>query len=200
LHASSAAEARRRGRAALAGHTADEETARSLLHDEAPRVRAAAVGALVRMGRFTAELSEQVVADPSPVVRRSLCELSSSIGSSISARYGRLLHDEDPSVVEAACFAAGETGDTSELGALVEIAGTHPDPLCRESAVAALGALGHPAGLPAILGATRDRPAVRRRAVIALAPFDGPEVEDALERAANDRDWQVRQAAEDQRR
>jgi hypothetical protein len=30
-----------------------------------------------------------------------------------------------------------------------------------------------------------------------LAPFDGPEVEAALERALTDRDWQVRQAAED---
>ena len=35
------------------------------------------------------------------------------------------------------------------------------------------------------------------RAVIALAPFDGPEVDAALERARQDRDWQVRQAAED---
>jgi HEAT repeat protein len=48
-----------------------------------------------------------------------------------------------------------------------------------------------------VLAATRDRPAVRRRAVIALAPFEGPEVEAALRRAAGDRDWQTRQAAED---
>ena len=34
-------------------------------------------------------------------------------------------------------------------------------------------------------------------AVIALAPFEGPEVEAALARATEDRDWQVRQAAED---
>jgi hypothetical protein len=33
--------------------------------------------------------------------------------------------------------------------------------------------------------------------VIALAPFEGPEVDAALERARADRDWQVRQAAED---
>jgi hypothetical protein len=33
-----------------------------------------------------------------------------------------------------------------------------------------------------------------------LAPFDGPDVEAALERALTDRDWQVRQAAEDVRR
>ncbi|MDP9440891.1 MAG: HEAT repeat domain-containing protein, partial [Actinomycetota bacterium] len=73
----------------------------------------------------------------------------------------------------------------------------HPDALCREAAVAALGAIGDPAGVPAILAATTDKPAVRRRAVLALAPFDGPEVEAALQRALTDRDWQVRQAAED---
>jgi HEAT repeat protein len=80
------------------------------------------------------------------------------------------------------------------------LAGTsqnHPDPLCREAAVAALGALGDPAGLTAILAATSDKPAVRRRAVLALAPFDGPQVDAALDRARTDRDWQVRQAAED---
>jgi len=38
---------------------------------------------------------------------------------------------------------------------------------------------------------------VRRRAVLALAPFDGPEVDAALALAHDDRDWQVRQAAED---
>jgi len=38
---------------------------------------------------------------------------------------------------------------------------------------------------------------VRRRAVLALAPFDGPEVDEALRTALEDRDWQVRQAAED---
>jgi hypothetical protein len=33
--------------------------------------------------------------------------------------------------------------------------------------------------------------------VLALAPFEGPEVDAALARALTDRDWQVRQAAED---
>jgi HEAT repeat protein len=60
-----------------------------------------------------------------------------------------------------------------------------------------LGAIGDEAGLPAILVATKDKPAVRRRAVLALAPFEGPDVEAALEAALLDRDWQVRQAAED---
>jgi hypothetical protein len=38
---------------------------------------------------------------------------------------------------------------------------------------------------------------VRRRAVLALAPFTGPAVDAALAAALQDRDWQVRQAAED---
>src|SRR5438874_410065 len=67
----------------------------------------------------------------------------------------------------------------------------------RATALGALGAIGDEAGLPAILAATSDRPAVRRRATLALAPFEGPEVQATLERALQDRDWQVRQAAED---
>ena len=71
--------------------------------------------------------------------------------------------------------------------------------VAREAAVAALGALGDPDALPVILAACRDKPAVRRRAVLALAPFDGPEVDAAIAAALDDRDWQVRQAAEDLR-
>ena len=67
----------------------------------------------------------------------------------------------------------------------------------RETAVAALGSLGDAAGLPAVLAATTDVATVRRRAVLALAAFEGPEVEAALPRLAEDRDRQVRQAAED---
>ena len=49
------------------------------------------------------------------------------------------------------------------------------DPLVRESSVAALGAIGDDRGLDAILGATTDKPAIRRRAVLALAPFLDPD-------------------------
>jgi HEAT repeat protein len=79
----------------------------------------------------------------------------------------------------------------------VHVATDHRDALAREAAVAALGAIGDERGLPAILAATDDKPAVRRRAVLALAPFDGADVDAALARAHTDRDWQVRQAAED---
>jgi hypothetical protein len=47
------------------------------------------------------------------------------------------------------------------------------------------------------LHACTDKPAIRRRAVLALAPFAGAEVDSAIEAALQDRDWQVRQAAED---
>ncbi|NDI00409.1 MAG: hypothetical protein EBY57_01135 [Actinobacteria bacterium] len=36
--------------------------------------------------------------------------------------------------------------------------------------------------------------------VLALAPFSGPEIEAAIDTALTDRDWQVRQSAEDLRR
>ncbi len=85
------------------------------------------------------------------------------------------------------------------VAALACVAHEHRDALAREAAVAALGALGDRAALPAILAACHDKPAVRRRAVLALAPFDGPEVDAAITAALDDRDWQVRQAAEDLR-
>ncbi|NLD75059.1 MAG: HEAT repeat domain-containing protein, partial [Acidimicrobiales bacterium] len=87
--------------------------------------------------------------------------------------------------------------EAGSVEALATLAIEADDSLIRESAVAALGSLGDPAGLNAILNATEDKATVRRRAVIALAPFEGPEVDAALERALTDRDWQVRQAAED---
>ncbi len=167
------------------------------LADEDPGVRASALGALVRMGRAGSSTIAQALADPSPLVRRSAAELA---GSLAGADFLPLLADDDPSVVEAACFAVGEVRDTRAVAELCRIAAGHDDSLCRESAVAALGAIGDPAGLASILAGLDDRPPIRRRAVIALAPFDGPEVKAALQRALGDRDWQVRQAAEDQLR
>ncbi|MEZ5409805.1 MAG: hypothetical protein R2761_17385 [Acidimicrobiales bacterium] len=104
---------------------------------------------------------------------------------------------DDDGCAEPAAFALGEleVADPAVVAALDHQARHHADPLCRESAVAALGALG--AGRAAVLAATADVATVRRRAVIALAAFDGPEVEQALQYALEDRDWQVRQAAED---
>lgn len=184
----------RRRQAALAGYENDEAAARHGLADEAGDVRATALGALERMGRLDGTDVDAALSDPDPVVRRRAAELSAMLPAS---RVAELLGDADSLVVEAACFALGERADGSVVPHLAEVARGHGDPLCREAAVAALGAIGQPDALPAILAALDDKPAIRRRAVIALAPFEGPEVTAALARAAQDRDWQVRQAAED---
>jgi len=186
--------ARRRGDAALAGHTCDEPAARSYLGDPDPEVRATALGALVRMGRATPADSALALADPDPKARRRACELGADLPG---ADFGRLLEDPDPAVVETACYAVGEVCDVLAVPALVQIASTHTDALCRESAVAALGAIGVLEGLPAVLAGLNDKPQIRRRAVIALAAIESPESDAALRRCLKDRDWQVRQAAED---
>jgi len=176
-----------------------EASARS---DPDPRVRTAALGALARAGgrRRATTAWRRALADPAPGVRRRAAELAPAL-SAPARPLLELLGDDDVTVTEAAAWALGELGpaavDAGATAALVAVAGEHDDPLAREAAVAALGALGDPAGLPALLAACRDKPAVRRRAVLALSPFTGPAVDAALRTALDDRDWQVRQAAED---
>jgi HEAT repeat protein len=186
----------RRRRAILAGHGADPDTARELLTDPEPLVRVAALGALDRLGSLTSAEVAVALVDQSPAVRRRGLEATATGHDGDPAS---LLDDEDPLVVETACWALGERAgiDATGLLRLLGVASGHEDVLCREAAVAALGSLGHPEGLTVILEALKDRPTVRRRAVLALAAFEGPEVEAALKRALTDRDWQVRQAAED---
>ncbi len=162
-------------------------------------MRATALGALARLGLLDTTLLTSASRDDDPTVRRRAAELTPVLaGAGVElARAG--LADPDSRVVEAASFGLGEIAEGAEAAVddLRRVAGAHEDPLCREAAVAALGAIGDPRGLDAILAATTDKPAVRRRAVLALAPFEGREVDAALHRALDDRDWQVRQAAED---
>lgn len=194
--------------------------AHDALADPDPDVRAIALGALARIGVLSAADLLTAAVDPSPIMRRRACTEAARwhrtdpasidtaastsedplpLEPSVAAAIAALLDDDDDSVVEIAAWSIGERPPASAttITRLCAIATTHDDPLCRESAVAALGALGDPAALPAILAATEDRATVRRRAILALAPFDSPEVDAALARALTDRDWQVRQAAED---
>jgi HEAT repeat protein len=182
------------------GAPADLE--RAARDDPDGRVRAAALGALARAGgrRRAVTVWRAALTDSDPAVRRRAAELSPTLDAPARPLLV-LLADDDVTVIEASAWALGELGSTSvragAVAALSAVAGGHDDPLAREAAVAALGALGDPAGLTAVLAACRDKPAVRRRALLALAPFDGPDVEAALRTALEDRDWQVRQAAED---
>lgn len=176
----------------------------SVTQDSDPRVRAAALGALVRMQNDPRAAWEDAASDHDSLVRRRAAELAPAVRGITVETMLLLLQDGEPLVAEAASWAAGEItwpiGDQRQIvNALSDATTTHPDPLIREAAVAALGALGDPDGLTAVLTACADRPAIRRRAVLALAAFEGDEVEEALQAALNDTDWQVRQAAEDLR-
>jgi HEAT repeat protein len=83
------------------------------------------------------------------------------------------------------------------------MANNHEDALCRESAVAALGALAtagevdRAAILMCLLGVMNDRPQIRRRAVLGLFQFDEAEAEEAIQGALADKDRQVRAIAGD---
>jgi HEAT repeat protein len=177
--------------------------------DPSPQVRSVAVAALVRAAPVRVAVAAWVAAatDADAGVRRRVAELAPALAArrrgpdpSPEAVLVGLLGDADVTVVEAAAWALGERGPdagAAAIDALCSTATAHADALAREAAVAALGAIGDPAGLGAVLGACTDKPAVRRRAVLALAPFTGSEVDAAIAAALEDRDWQVRQAAED---
>jgi HEAT repeat protein len=155
-----------------------------------------ALGALLRLQALTDADLDAALLDPTPSVRRRAATIAAQRpGVSLLGA----LHDSDDTVVEAAAWACGEHVEVDDevLAALVDLGVTAGDGLVREACVAALGAIGDRRGLPTILHGCTDKPAVRRRAVLALAPFDGPEVDTALQIALADRDWQVRQAAED---
>ena len=174
----------------------DLSLAREFFSDDDPRVRASSIAVLSENDALDESIIALGLSDCHPLVRMSMARAAAQ-NSSISVL--TLLSDEDPAVVEIACGAAGEQTERNDsiIEALSGIALEHEDALCRESAVAALGALGDVRGLESILEATQDIATVRRRAVIALAPFEGQAVTDALQLALSDRDWQVRQAAED---
>ena len=220
--------AERRRQVAMAGHGVTTEgakeraadgaavtRARAGLEDSDPSVRATALGALARLEALTDADIDRGAADPDERVRVRTAELAAPLGASVAPVLTGLLGDRRADVVEAACFGLGELGShagEAEIAALAVVSREHTDALCRESAVAAIGAIvaagGDDAadvavrppsavGRAAMLAAMGDKPAVRRRAVLALIPFEGPDIDAALQAALADRDWQVRQAAED---
>lgn len=191
-----------RREAIVAGWTDDETRARALLRNEEPKVRASAFGALVRMGAVTLTDFSVAARDPDWRVRsRLLNSLPMFWSEEVAAAVDllALLHDPDPVVLELACFVAGECEPSPDgvLERLCDIAEHHEEALCRESAVAALGSLGDQRAKDTILVACTDRATVRRRAVLALAAFEGDDVDEMLVTMSGDVDWQVRQAAEE---
>lgn len=190
---------RRRLDAVVAGYRGEAAAAEHLLDDKDAGVRAAALGALARCSALQRGQVEQALADESPAVRRRGAELAAA-----EIELTGLLSDPDASVAEAAAAALGERdGDRGAVPELCGMARRHHDPLCRESAVAALGAIaagadaeaGHQAILAVLLSAMHDRPQIRRRALLGLHQFDDHRAAAAVRAALDDRDRQVRAVA-----
>jgi HEAT repeat protein len=187
------------------------------LADPAPEVRRRAcdLAGRLQFGELARQLTE-ALADPATAVTEAACYALGELealrsddagvegspeggSSSASPPNASPLNASPPNASPPNASPPASADAVEAVRALGTIATSHPEPLCREAAVAALGSLRVVAGLPAVLAALSDKPAVRRRAVVALAGFDGPVVDAALAKAAEDVDWQVRQVAEDLR-
>ncbi len=194
-----------------AGHFGDVDTARRGCSSDDASVREAAYAALARLGQLDDETLVAALRDPSVRVCRRATELAANAqpATAVDQALLAMVGGVDHTLAESAAWALGERHQTSEgqndgrdsdpaiFSALAEAATKHADALVREAATASLGCIGEPSTLWAVVAACKDKATVRRRAVIALAAFEGPEVDAALRLAREDRDWQVRQAAED---
>ncbi len=173
------------------------------LESSDPRQRVLAVRGLTRRSLMDSTVWHHVLTDDDLEVRRDALEQfahASIEDATLLDEVAGLLASPDPLVVDAAAFALGEHLYVGAVDALCDVAANHEDARCRESAVAALGAIGDERARSTILAALADKPPVRRRAVVALANYEGPDVEAALDGAAEDRDWQVRSAVDQLRR
>jgi HEAT repeat protein len=170
---------------------------RTNLTSTVARHRVLALRGIVRQGLATSDDWRSALRDGDVTVRReALNQIAHAElhDDTIFAALMVCLDDDDALVVDGAVFALGEHLYVAAVDRLCVIATSHDDARCRESAIAALGAIGDDRARPAILGALDDKAPVRRRAIVALSNFEGPDIEEALARAADDRDWQVRAA------
>ena len=100
-----------------------------------------------------------------PGVRRRAVEAAPAVRgpgsrSALPGAVTAALADPDPLVVVGAAWFLAERRHRAAVPALVATATGHADTRCREAAVAALGAIGDPAGLAAVLAALGDKPTV----------------------------------------
>lgn len=179
----------------------DDATARLIvasLRARSDRERVLAIRAAAARHLLDGPAWRRALGDENSAVRREALVAIAEGGAdeAVLGAVADLLEDPDALVVESAIFALGERRHEASLERLIDLAGHHDDARCREAAVVALGAIGDDRALGAVIGALEDKPPVRRRAVVALANFEGPEVDAALARARDDNDWQVRSAVD----
>jgi len=168
-----------------------------LTHDD-PELRRLAVAAATPSAEVVAAIGDMLGSDPDPAVRRECAEVLGATATGDPELLLAALGDPEAFVREAAATGLGEVGATKVVRTLETVAADpDEDKLVREAAVASLGAIGDAAALPVLLQlVAAGPPQLRRRCVVALSVFEGPEVEDAIRAAANDRNPMVREAAE----
>ena len=167
------------------------------LEDSRPEVRRLAVAASARLGAAATEPLIRALDDSDHDVRAAAVEVLGSLGRAGFEAVWGAREDESSRVVEAAVTALGEIGGPEAVEWLIDTATSHDETLVREAAIAALGAIGDASALPTLLEAVRaGKPQIRRRAVVALTAFEGPEVEAAFTMARLDRNPMVREVAE----
>jgi len=173
------------------------EVLRTNLRSPVPRHRVLALRGSVRQNLATPDDWRSALSDADVHVRREALNQIAHVTFDDDAVFAALVHcldDDDALVVDGALFALGEHLYVGAVEKMCVIATSHEDARCRESAIAALGAIGDDRARPAILAALNDKAPVRRRAIVALSNFEGPDIDEALARASEDRDWQVRAA------
>ena len=151
----------------IAEHRGDVTVLLATLRSADPAQRAAALGSLHRHGSLSNDVLGTALSDTDRNVRVRAIELAVTTPD---IELVSMLSDADDLVVETAAWALGERQDATShtIEALSEVATGHEISICREAAIAALGAIGSPAGLAAILAGINDRTPIRRRAVLAL--------------------------------
>jgi len=159
------AAARRRRRVIAAGHTGQVELARAGLRDPDPDVQAAALGALARLSSLTvADITHLPGHRACPVRRRATDAALSVRGpgsrSTLYTRWLRHLATPIP-------WSSWERpGSFRSVGGRGRHRAGHDRPAptrtcVPEASVAALGAIGDPRGLTAVIDALDDKPTVR---------------------------------------
>lgn len=190
-------------RAGFDGSDQSRATLVTALHHPLPRARSLAIRGLGRHQCVDNAILLPLLRDTNSNVLRDALEVAAhleTVDDEIGEALNALLTHDDPLVVEATIFASGELGLAALVDSINRITTSHEDARCREAGVIALGQIGLDQGRDVILAALQDKPTVRRRAVVALSSFEGPDIETALDVAAQDRDWQVRSAVEQLRR
>lgn len=179
-----------------AGFSGNQSVAEAGLLSPDGSTRASALRALARLQVLSPDTINNFLRDEDPEVRRTAVELAAPFASVL---VHTLIDDDDVFVAEMTAWCLGERLPIrdEEINILIDRTTSHAEAVVREACAAALGSIGDERGLTAILAACADKPAVRRRAILALAPFEGDEVDAALTKALDDKDWQVRQNAED---